>query len=234
MEKNQAVRYAETQKLNYNTLMEKTIASLNGKKAPLLLHACCGPCSTACIERVAQFFDVTVYFYNPNIQPAGEYEKRKDTIFTFAADFNARTQQNIKIIEETYDVSDYDKAVRIDENPELAFEKEKGERCRRCYEFRMKKTFDFAASHGFDFFATTLTLSPYKDSEKVNEIGRLLDENALAGGGKTRYLYTDFKKKNGYLRSTKLSEEYGLYRQNYCGCRYGLANQIAAEKNYKS
>ena len=109
-------------------------------------------------------------------------------------------------------------------NPELAKEKEKGERCRRCYEFRMKKAFALAEQKGFDFFATTLTLSPLKDSAKVNEIGRLLNEQAEKQNMHVRYLFTDFKKKNGYLRSLELSKEYGLYRQTYCGCSYSLAN----------
>lgn len=249
-------------KINFNTEMENTIQSIeqerekNGVKKPtLFLHACCAPCSSSCLERVSPFFDITVYFYNPNIHPEAEYIRRRDEILSFVKEFNARdavikndaknvdgensTNQNvgednvndkiggnpINIIEDKYDVQDYYDAVRIDLNPELAQEKEKGERCRRCYEFRMKRAFAIAESKGFDYFATTLTLSPLKDSEKVNEIGRLLNENAEATGEHVRYLYSDFKKKNGYLRSLELSKEYGLYRQTYCGCVYSMQNR---------
>lgn len=210
--------------------MEKIIASLNGKKASLLLHACCGPCSSACLERIVPFFDITVYFYNPNIYPAEEYEKRRRAIYKFIEDLNSKTNQKINIAEEKYDGKEFDEALRIDENPELASEPERGERCRRCYAFRMEKTFEYAARHNFDFFATTLTLSPYKDSKKVNEIGALLNERGEKNCLKVRYLYSDFKKKNGYLRSVLLSEEYGIYRQKYCGCIYGLQNQIKAQE----
>ena len=228
-------------KINYNTEMENTIKLLQekaaepgatgdgkiyaNKKPGLFLHACCAPCSSSCLERVAPFFDITVYFYNPNIHPETEYIRRRDEILSFVKEYNQRNEKQINIIEDKYDVQDYYDAVRIDLNPELAQEKEKGERCRRCYEFRMKRAFAIAESKGFDYFATTLTLSPLKDSEKVNEIGRLLNEESEKSGGKVRYLYSDFKKKNGYLRSLELSKEYGLYRQTYCGCVYSMQNR---------
>ena len=214
-------------KTNYNDVMEKIIASLEGKKASLLLHACCGPCSTACLEKISSFFEISVYFYNPNIYPFEEYEKRRDEIFKFVEKLRSATGREIRILEGGYDKDDYDRAIRIEECPELAFEAERGERCRRCYEFRMKKAFEYAAENDFDFFATTLTLSPYKDSDKVNEIGRLLDEQAVKNGLELRYLYSDFKKKNGYLRSIEISKEYGVYRQDYCGCVYSLSSNAA-------
>ena len=219
-------------KINFNTEMENTIslieesrAANGGKKPALFLHACCAPCSSSCLERIVPFFDITVYFYNPNIHPESEYVRRRDEIIGFVKEFNLRNEKQINIIEDKYDVQDYYDAVRTDLNPELVHEKEKGERCRRCYEFRMKKAFALAEEKGFDYFATTLTLSPLKDSDKVNEIGRLLNESAIADNKHVRYLYSDFKKKNGYLRSLKLSEEYGLYRQTYCGCVYSLQNR---------
>lgn len=221
-------------KKNYNLEMEKTLESFGGRKHSLFLHACCAPCSSACLERLVPFFDIMVYFYNPNIHPQSEYFRRRDEILMFVKEFNLRNAEKIEIMEDSYSPEEFDEAVRIDLEPELAFAKEKGERCRRCYEFRMKRAFEQACRLEFDFFATTLTLSPLKDAEKVNEIGRSLQSLVDSAGKKIpKYLFTDFKKKNGFLRSLQLSDEYGLYRQSYCGCKYSLANSLRekAEKN---
>ena len=222
-------------KIDFNKKMEEMIEGLNSNHPKLLLHACCAPCSTACLFRVLEYFDVTIYFYNPNIYPEAEYFRRRDGIFEFVRKVNESLLQKdssaakVKIVEREYNPSEYDNAVRINENPELATEPERGERCRRCYEFRLIKAHEYACSNGFDFFATTLTLSPYKDATKVNEIGRQIDEEIIGfekieKGTKAKYLYTDFKKKNGYLNSLNYSKEYNLYRQNYCGCKYSLEN----------
>lgn len=178
--------------------MRGQIGRLGGKKK-LLLHCCCAPCSSACLERLKDFFSVTVLFYNPNIED-GEYEKRK--------------AEMLRLLKETgwadfsdcdHDTAEFYQAVKGLENfPEG------GKRCEKCFYLRLSKTRDEAEKGGFDFFTTTLTLSPLKNAALINSIGEEL--------GGEKWLYCDFKKKNGYLRSLELSKKYGLYRQDYCGC----------------
>lgn len=198
--------------INYDAEMIKIATEVKQDKPKLLLHVCCAPCSSACLERLKDYFSVTAFFYNPNICD-GEYEKRKQELLrllneTGWADF----------IDCDYDGEKFYSAVKgLEDAPEG------GERCMKCFSLRLEKCASTAAREGFPFFATTLTLSPLKNAEAINKIG-------YAAGKEygVRWLPSDFKKKNGYLRSIELSKKYSLYRQNFCGCvfsRNGLKNQ---------
>lgn len=184
--------------------MEKIISENKKahKKPTLLLHSCCAPCSSACLERLAGAFDLTVYYYNPNIDGAAEYEKRSGEQERLCAAFG------VKVIVENYNPEEFYSAVAgLEDQPEG------GKRCEKCFYLRLYKTALYAREKGFDYFSTTLTLSPLKNAELLNEIG-----NTVAQKSGVRFLPSDFKKRGGYLRSVELSAEYGLYRQNYCGC----------------
>lgn len=234
------------QKQNYDKLFSLELERIaqSGefiyKKPRLLLHACCGPCSSAVLERLADHFKITIFYYNPNIHPAAEYERRLEELAFF---LNRRQDKHrtetsdstINLIRADYNIGDFFAAVNIEEFPERAQEAERGERCFACYRLRMKKAALYALENGFDYFTTTLSISPHKDSEKINEIGaaleRELSEAGLASNAPLRqksaaprYLYADFKKQNGYKRSLEISAEYGLYRQDYCGCIYSKQN----------
>lgn len=172
----------------------------------LLLHCCCAPCASACLERLKDFFKITVLFYNPNIEDE-EYLKRKDELLRLLEITKWAT-----VLDCDHDTNEFYSRVKG-----LEGEKEGGKRCEVCFTLRLEKTCEIAEKNGFDYFSTTLTLSPLKNSSLINEIG----EN-LALGKKVKWLHSDFKKKDGYLRSLQLSKEYGLYRQNYCGCVYSI------------
>ncbi len=189
--------------VNYDREMEKVISNLGGKKPKLLLHACCAPCSTACIERLKDYFDITVFFYNPNMDSEQEFLLRASEQARFCREIG------VEAVIEEYNHDEFLSAVKGKEN-----ETEGGARCFICYRLRLQKTCDYALLNGYDFFATTLTVSPLKNAQKLNEIGFDLERDGV------KYLPTDFKKKSGYLRSTELSKKYGLYRQNYCGCEF--------------
>ena len=194
-------------KTNYNTVMEDIISNLDGKPT-LLLHACCGICSLSVLERLKDYFDITVLYYNPNIYPKEEYDKRLDVL----KDVIRLSNSNIKLMETVYNENEFNNiAAGLEE------EKEGGSRCSKCYYLRLEKTASIALEKGFDYFTTTLSVSPYKSSEKLNKIGKILEDKYLVN-----YLYSDFKKKNGFKRSNELSYKYNLYRQDYCGCKYSL------------
>ena len=186
----------------------------NGRKPTLLLHACCAPCSSYVIEYLSKYFEITIFYYNPNIHPKEEYERRLEELKKFLTVFPLAVQNGVHLVVADYNPDDYFKATNVRLETELQAEPEKGERCRRCYEFRMEKAWEYACANGFDWFTTTLSISPHKDADKINAIG-----NALADAA-TKYLPANFKKKGGFLRSTQLSAEYGLWRQDYCGCVY--------------
>ena len=191
-------------KQNYELLMEKQIASVE-KGTKLLLHSCCAPCSSTCLERLKEHFQITVLYYNPNIDEEAEYEKRK--------------AEQIRFLQETgwADIldCDHDAEAFVKMAKGLEEEPERGKRCYLCYALRLEKTAEIAKANGFSYFATTLTLSPHKNAEWLNEIGE-----KVGGRYAVNYLYTDFKKKGGYYRSIELSDEYGLYRQDFCGCKF--------------
>ena len=191
-------------------------AGTGSGKPRLALHACCGPCSSYVLEYLCKYFDITVLYYNPNIYPQQEFERRRDELLNFYKRFVPA--QNVKVIQYEYEPQEFFQAIGIEKEPELAKEPERGERCRRCYELRLRKTYEYACENAFDYFCTTLSISPFKDAGMINEIGM-----ALSAEGTPRWLFSDFKKKNGFKRSLELSAEYGLYRQEYCGCVYSLS-----------
>ncbi len=209
-------------------------------KPSLLLHACCGPCSSYVLEYLFKYFEITVLYYNPNIYPKEEYQRRLEELRKLYEVFPPALEGKVKVVELAYDPEDFYRAVGTRENPDLAKEAEKGERCRRCYEFRLKRAFEYAAAGNYDYFCTTLSISPFKDAEKLNIIGQQLEAEAFAraaggaGGNDAaiikipRWLPSDFKKKGGFKRSLEISAEYGMYRQDYCGCIYSKNNRNSA------
>ena len=199
--------------MNYDLEMEKQMAKLH-EGDELLLHACCAPCSSAVLERLSNFFKITIFYYNPNITNKDEYHKRVLEVKKFISEF--KTKYAISFIEGKYDP---DRFFAISKG--LENEPERGRRCYKCYKLRLEETARVASSLGYRNFCTTLTLSPYKNSNWLNEIGSELNKKY-----ESNYLYSDFKKKNGYKRSIELSHEYNLYRQDYCGCVYSLRNKI--------
>lgn len=199
--------------MNYQRELEKLIERLKKEeKVPgLLLHSCCAPCSSYVLEYLSNYFAITLFYYNPNIYPESEYTKRILEQQTLIGEM--KSQNPISFIAGSYD---NDRFYEMAEG--LEHLKEGGERCFRCYELRLRETAKLAQEGGFDYFATTLSISPLKNSAKLNEIGvRLAKEYGVS------YLPSDFKKKNGYKRSIELSKKYGLYRQDYCGCEFSVA-----------
>ncbi len=214
-------------KQKFQTELDIIISSLT-KKPTLLLHACCGPCSSYVIEYLAKFFDITILYYNPNIYPEEEYHRRLNELKNLLPRFPEAIKNKVRLVEQNYDQNEFYDAIKIKEEPALANEAEKGERCRRCYELRIKRAFDYASGHNFDYFCTTLSISPFKDAEKINRIGEELCRSAQAttinAQESPKWLPSDFKKKGGFKRSLELSKEYGLYRQQYCGCVFSKTN----------
>ena len=193
--------------MNYQIVLENTLKNLKEKKT-LLLHACCAPCSSYVIEYLSNYFDITILFYNPNINNDSEYNKRLQELERFVKEF--KTNNPVKVISLGYNHDEYLQTVLG-----LEEEKEGGSRCLKCYRLRIEKTFEYAKKYNFDYVTTTLTISPLKNSQVINKIGSEL-ENIYH----INYLYSDFKKKEGYKRSIVLSHEYNLYRQDYCGCEF--------------
>ncbi len=189
--------------------MQKILNGLNGRKPTLLLHACCAPCASACLERLIDFFDITVYFYNPNMDGEEEYRRRATELSRLVERFN------IKSVIENFAQNEFYSAIKG-----LESEREGGARCKNCFELRLKKTCDYARENGFDFFATTLTVSPLKNAQVLNGVGLSFNTETV------KYLPTDFKKRGGYARSVELSKELGLYRQNYCGCEFSKRRDL--------
>ena len=212
-------------KSNYQKQLDSVLEKLSDeqKRPSLLLHACCGPCSSYVLEYLCKHFDITVLFYNPNIYPQEEYERRLNELLNFYKRFVPA--QKVRVIQTPYEPQEFFDAVGTKENPELADEPERGERCRRCYELRLRYTYNYACENNFDYFCTTLSISPFKDADKINEIGARLCEEALRQAQGPKWLPSDFKKKNGFKRSLELSAEYDLYRQDYCGCIYSRHQQ---------
>lgn len=188
-------------KIDYNKLMQGEIAEIKRSfdyKPKLLLHCCCAPCSSACIERLKEYFDITFYYYNPNIYPESEYDKRAEEFKKLGVD----------IIKCKYDHDEFLKVTKGLEN-----EPEGGARCRICIAERMMRTFEYAVQNGYDIVTTTLSISPHKDAEFINLTGEALEKKYGI-----KYLHADFKKENGYLRSIEICRELRIYRQDYCGC----------------
>ena len=198
-------------KINYDKKLEELISSLD-YKPKLLLHSCCGPCSSYVITYLKDYFDITILYYNPNISPKSEYEKRKKEQIRLINELNC----DIKLLDCDYENDIYRKCVKGYEN-----DKEGGHRCHLCYRLRLNKTSEIAKEKGFEYFGTTLTVSPYKNAQVLNQIG-----GELAKQYDIKYLYSDFKKKDGYKKSIELSKKYNLYRQDYCGCLFSKEQNL--------
>lgn len=203
--------------MNYQKRLDEILEEISKEETTpkLLLHACCAPCSSYVIEYLSKYFDITIYYYNPNIEPYEEFDKRAKEVQKFVSNF--KTTNPVKCVVEHYDNEEFENMIKgLEEEPEGS------NRCFKCYELRMRAAANYAKKNNFDYFTTTLSISPYKNSKKLNEIGELLEKEI-----EIKYLYGDFKKKNGYKRSIELAKEYDLYRQDYCGCKY---SKIARDK----
>lgn len=193
--------------INYQKKLEEIISNMDGRKT-LLLHGCCAPCSSYVLEYLTEYFDIALLYYNPNIFPGSEYNKRIDEVKRLISEMPLKFP--VKLIEGEYKPEDFFGIAKgLEHLPEG------GERCFKCYRLRLEEAAKAAKEGGYDYFSTTLSISPHKNAEKLNEIGRELEEKYGV-----KYLYADFKKREGYKRSIELSRIYGLYRQNYCGCIY--------------
>lgn len=198
-------------KINPSEFLENVLKEIEqtGVKKSLLLHSCCAPCSSYVLEYLNKFFDITVFYYNPNIYPEEEYYKRAEEQVNFTKNFLG---ESIKVVTtEHRDKEFYDTVKGLENEPEG------GARCRKCFSLRLEETAKYGKEHGFDYFTTTLSISPHKNAQVLNEVGSEISKKIGID-----YLYSDFKKKNGYLRSTVLSKEYGIYRQDYCGCVFSI------------
>lgn len=195
---------------NYYLLFEKQIENIKEKKyiPSLLLHSCCAPCSSQVITSLTNYFDITILYYNPNIYPEEEYLKRKKEQIKLINEIN--NINKLEIINCDYDNDIYEQEIKGLEN-----EQEGGSRCYKCFKLRLNKTAQIAKENNYDFFSTTLTISPYKNSKLINIIGKDLEKKY-----NITWLYSDHKKRDGYKKSIELSKKYNLYRQNYCGCIY--------------
>ena len=216
-------RKAHFMKQNYQKMLDDTIAQITAQQIvpSLLLHSCCAPCSSYCLEYLSEYFQITVFYYNPNIYPEEEYRKRVIEQQHFIERLPAK--HPVRFVEGAYDKERFYELTKG-----LEEAREGGERCFRCYELRLRESARLARELEMDYFTTTLSISPLKNAEKLNEIGE-----RLAGEYGVRYLHSDFKKKNGYKRSVELSAEYGMYRQDYCGCVFSKREreaQIAARE----
>ena len=208
-------------KRNYQREMEKIIDGFKGERKQLLLHSCCAPCSSAVLEQLQEIFQVTVFYYNPNITEYAEYRKRVEEQIRLIQYFNDKKPDfPIEIIDGDYEPEKFIEMARGLENCP-----EGGERCFGCYHLRLEKTAYEAKKGGYDYFTSSLTISPLKNAEKLNKLGE-----ALAAETGCAFLPSDFKKKEGYKRSVQLSEELSLYRQNYCGCGFSKAESIKRER----
>ena len=207
-------------RINYQKELDKVIEVLQrqGRVPRLLLHSCCAPCSSYVLEYLSRYFEITVFYYNPNIYPPEEFGKRVEEQKRLIAQLPA--EHPISFLDGPYEPERfYEMARGLEQVPEG------GERCFKCYRLRLTETAEMARAGKYDYFTTTLSISPLKNAEKLNEIG-----GQLAKDYGVDYLYSDFKKRNGYKRSTELSREYGLYRQDYCGCVFSMRERRAQQE----
>lgn len=206
------------EKINYNLKMEEIIKNIQkeGKRPRLLLQVCCAPCSSSVLTRLIEYFDIDIYYYNPNIYPISELNKRVETVESLVNDMDLDS----KVIFPENDPKDFYSYVK-----NRSEDHEGGESCYKCYELRLKKAALYAKENSYDYFTTTLSISPYKNSTWLNEIGKNLEEEFGI-----KYLYSDFKKKNGYKDSIDLSKKYNLYRQDYCGCIFSYREMEEKKK----
>ena len=205
--------------MNYQLELEKELTKIENKKEvpSLLLHSCCAPCSSYVLEYLSNYFKITILYYNPNISPEEEFIKRCEEQQRLIKEMPLKNR--VSFISGVYDNDRYEKIVDGLQN-----EKEGGIRCHKCYRMRLEEAAKKAKEEGYDYFTTTLSISPYKNAKVLNEIGEELAEIY-----EVKYLYADFKKKNGYKRSIELSKKYNLYRQDYCGCKYSKRIDIETD-----
>lgn len=209
---NSSSKTVKPNKQNWQKKLDMITEALESRKS-LLLHACCAPCSSYVLEYLTEFFDISLLYYNPNIFPEAEYLKRVREVKRLISEMPLKS--SVKLIEGRYEPNEFFSASKgLETTPEG------GERCFKCYRLRLEEAAKEAKNGGFDFFTTTLSISPHKNADKINEIGEELEKQYGV-----RYLYADFKKRNGYKRSIELSKIYGLYRQDYCGCGFSRSRR---------
>ena len=201
-------------KINYQNQLDRIIENISPDNPPrLLLHSCCAPCSSYTLEYLSRYFDITVYYFNPNISPKQEFDKRFEEQKRLISQMPFKNR--VTLVEGDYNYDDFLEIAKGLENVP-----EGGERCFRCYKMRLESTARLAKEQGFDYFCTTLSISPLKNSQKINELGFEIEEKYVV-----KWLPSDFKKREGYKRSIQLSREYSLYRQNFCGCVFSKNQQ---------
>ncbi|WP_317636611.1 epoxyqueuosine reductase QueH [Xylocopilactobacillus apicola] len=205
-------RMNQNQKINYDRILQKLIQSWQDleERPKILMHACCAPCSTYSLEYLCDYADLTIYYYNNNIHPRNEWERRRIVLRNFVNDFNEKTGHDVKMVETEYQPNTYLKEVT-----DLHDEPEGGLRCNVCYNLRLTSAALYAQENNYDYFGTSLTISPHKNAQTINQIG--IEIQHLYN---TKWLPSDFKKNNGFQRSTEMCEEYNIYRQSYCGCLF--------------
>ena len=207
-------------RVNYAKEMDKVLAGLGQTRPRLLLHACCAPCSSGTLPQLEEYFDITVLYYNPNIDPPQEYHRREGELEAF---LEASGRRGIPVVELPYDPQEFYQAVKgLDQEPE------RGRRCTVCYRLRMEQAARYAAEHGFDWFTTTLSISPLKDPVRINEIGTELEKEYGV-----KHLPSEFRKRDGYKHSLEESARYDLYRQDYCGCVYSRLEREKQQQQKK-
>lgn len=210
-------------KINYDLMLQEELKKLGYSRPSLLLHVCCGPCSSNVIKELCTHFDITIYYSNSNIYPLDEYQRRFNELVVFIQKFNQDYHQNIEVIEDPYNHSEWmSHMYPLKEFPEGSL------RCKLCYNLRMRRAHDYARIHHYDYWTTVLSVSPHKNSQWINEIGDSWQKE------KPRFLYADFKKNDGYLKSTKMTKEYNMYRQNYCGCMFSYEEMLKRENKEDS
>ena len=207
-------------KINYDIKFKEELEKIGDSKPSLLLHVCCGPCSGNVIREIADKFKITIYYSNSNIYPSEEYHRRFEELKTFLGSFNKDYNQSISVIEDPYSPKDYLEKISVYKD-----EPEGGKRCYLCYQERMKQAYNYALKNNFDYWTTVLSVSPHKNSQWINEIGASFDQQSI------KFLFSDFKKNNGYLKSVRFADKYHLYRQSYCGCVYSYQDMLKRTKH---
>lgn len=206
-------------KINYDLKFKEELKKIGNTRPTLLLHVCCGPCSSNVLKEICNLFDITIYYSNSNIYPSEEYYRRYHELLDFITRFNNDFNQNITVIEKTYQPKEY-----LNNISKYKDEPEGGKRCYLCYQKRMDDAYNYAISHNFDYWTTVLSVSPHKNSQWINEIGATYPQE------QTKFLFSDFKKNNGYLKSVQMASSYNLYRQSYCGCVYSYQDMLKRKK----
>lgn len=207
-------------KINYDLKLQEELKKIGNTRPTLLLHVCCGPCSSNVIKELCEHFKITIYYSNSNIYPQKEYTRRYQELVNFVKKFNKDYKQDIQVIEDPYNHPEWvSHLYPLKDFPEGSI------RCRLCYSLRMRRTFDYAKINHYDYWTTVLSISPHKNSQWINEIGEAWTSD------KTKFLYADFKKNNGYLKSTQMTKEYNMYRQNYCGCMFSYEEMLKRESS---